>query len=289
MKGMTALEIRDLDAAFGAEVVGFDPEVHIDEEARHTLQRAFDERGLLVFRGREIPYDLQVQLCEMLTTPEGVPIAPRARSIDDYYVSNQREDGATPFGRLPFHSDGMWSTQPYFALSLYGVEIEQPTLPTNYVSTAVAWRSLPDELRSRVDELHAVHALGVIPRGEHVEEIVVADFGADVTTVAPVAHLHPRTGTPLLYVCQSMTREIVELPPDVSEALLTELFEHLYRPENVLAHEWRDHDLLIWDNVAVQHARPNVRPDGPARTLRKYGTPDMDLTAVNVPTYTERS
>jgi alpha-ketoglutarate-dependent taurine dioxygenase len=30
---------------------------------------------------------------------------------------------------------------------------------------------------------------------------------------------------------------------------------------------------VIWDNLAVQHARSSVRADGPARTLRKVFSP----------------
>jgi taurine dioxygenase len=96
---------------------------------------------------------------------------------------------------------------------------------------------------------------------------------------APIAHRHPRTGRPLLYVTQGMTREILELPSEESEDLLEELFDHLYRPGHLYEHEWREHDLIVWDNLAIQHARPNVELDGPVRTLRKIGLP--------VPTYAE--
>ena len=34
-------------------------------------------------------------------------------------------------------------------------------------------------------------------------------------------------------------------------------------------HEWRQGDLVVWDNLTVQHARGNVEIDGPERTLRK--------------------
>jgi alpha-ketoglutarate-dependent taurine dioxygenase len=286
---MTALEFHALDAPFGAEVLGFDPDAPVDDETRRALQAALDERGLLVFRDRPIPHRVQVELCEMLTTDARAAVSAWAGAVaDDYYVSNRRDDGATPFGRLPFHSDGMWSRQPHLALSLYAVEIEAPAVPTTFASTAYAWATLPDALRERVDGLHAVHILGVIPRGEHFDEIVVADFGLDVSTMTPIAHTHPRTGAMLLYVSQQMTREIVELSVDESEALLAELFAHLYAEADLLHHEWRAHDLVLWDNIAVQHARPDVRTDGPVRTLRKYGTPDLDLSAVQAPTYTRR-
>ena len=38
--------------------------------------------------------------------------------------------------------------------------------------------------------------------------------------------------------------------------MLAELFAHLYAPENVYTHRWESNDLVIWDNLSVQHARP---------------------------------
>jgi taurine dioxygenase len=32
-------------------------------------------------------------------------------------------------------------------------------------------------------------------------------------------------------------------------------------------HLWRKGDLVLWDNLALEHARPDVRTEGPIRTL----------------------
>ena len=77
----------------------------------------------------------------------------------------------------------------------------------------------------------------------------------------------------MLYVSQQMTCAIEGLSPAESEALLEELFSHLYRAECIYEHDWRHHDLVAWDNVSVQHARPNVTVEGPVRTLRKVFAP----------------
>ena len=43
------------------------------------------------------------------------------------------------------------------------------------------------------------------------------------------------------------------LAKDHSEALLRELFGCLYSPANVFEHRWEDGDLVIGDNIALQH------------------------------------
>jgi len=93
----------------------------------------------------------------------------------------------------------------------------------------------------------------------------------------------------MLYVSQMMTQEIVELPADESETLLEELFAHLYDHEHLWEHEWRNGDLVAWDNLAIQHARSDVRVDGPARTLRKVVAPMPVLSQLEAPKFSTTS
>jgi taurine dioxygenase len=91
------------------------------------------------------------------------------------------------------------------------------------------------------------------------------------TAVHPVAYRHPDSGATLLYVCEFFTSHIEGLPLDESEALLEELFEHIRRPEHVHEHAWHEGDLIVWDNIAVQHGRPSFRNLDARRTLRRVG------------------
>jgi taurine dioxygenase len=146
-----------------------------------------------------------------------------------------------------------------------------------------AVETLPSDLRARIENLSAVHETGQQRRGEHKDQLVDLQHQVLRSTVKPVIWRHPRTGQPLLFVSQQMTARIEGLAPDESEALLEELFAHLYRPELVLDHEWRQGDLVVWDNLAVQHARGNVEIEGPERTLRKVIGPIPADTGIRRP------
>ena len=63
------------------------------------------------------------------------------------------------------------------------------------------------------------------------------------------------------------------MPGAEGEELLQELFAHLYTNANVVHHQWSKGDLAAWDNLAVQHGRPNVQLDSPTRTLRRATVP----------------
>jgi alpha-ketoglutarate-dependent taurine dioxygenase len=269
------LEVRDLPAPYGAEIVGLDTRTELDDASCRTLRRVFDERGLLVFRDLDLSADYQAYLASAVIGQVGnTATGKEADAADPSYVSNKEPGGNAPYGRLLFHSDMMWADTPFQVLTLYGVEIAEPAVPTAFTSAALAWDTLPDDLRSRVDGLHAVHVTGQQARGADGEGELLQPIRTHVqSTTKPIRHVHPRTGRTLLYVCQMMTEKVDELPADESEALLEALFAHLYGAELVWEHPWRKGDLVMWDNLTIQHARKDVAIDGPARTLRKVIAP----------------
>jgi len=283
---MTELEIRDLDAGFGAEVTGFDPRMIDDTDARAALLEAFERRSLLRFRDLDISHPEQVRLSKAMIRDASADDPDAPVRPDTFYISNKRPESAAPFGRLQFHSDTMWASDPFQVLSLYGMQVELPTAPTTFVSAIEAWATLPDDLRSRVEGLHALHTTGEVRRGD-LTDVLVATVEDPLTTVAPIGMAHPRTGDTILYICEQMTQEIVELPHAEGEALLVELFDHLYAPERCWDQEWRERDLVVWDNLSMQHARNNVTTERPARTLRKFAHPTPDMSAKQKPVFSE--
>jgi alpha-ketoglutarate-dependent taurine dioxygenase len=281
---MAQLEVRDLTPAFGAEISGFDPKAPIDDDTRALLQKLFDTRGLLLFRNIDLPHAEQIKLSKMLIRKEDTEGTGEALPEDKFYVSNRRPDSAAPFGRLQFHSDTMWAEDPFEVLSLYGVEVEQPTSPTTFVSATYAWKTLPEDLRKQVEGLKVLHTAGAVRRRD-LSEVLVTDVINPPTATTQIGHRHPRTGETILYACEQMTKEIIGLSKEESEELLGKLFDHLYNPANQWDLEWREGDFAIWDNIAVQHSRKNVSIEGPARTLRKAAYPMPNLRPDQRPVY----
>jgi taurine dioxygenase len=177
-----------------------------------------------------------------------------------------------------FHADSMWSPYPFDILSLFAVDVQSPVTPTLFASATRAWEQLPPDLKDEVRDAVAVNVSGP----EYLPKRRVDAFEGRLSQGKrdhppsfewPVVRNHPRTGQELLYICQANTHSIKGFDPDVSEDLIERLFAILYAPENVLAYEWRNGDLIVWDNWSLHHARPDVKFEGPVRTLRKIGLP----------------
>jgi alpha-ketoglutarate-dependent taurine dioxygenase len=286
---MAGVQMRALHPSLGAEVLGLEPSVPLDDGTLRELRAAFDERSVLVFRDLDIDEDFQRYLVFMLIGEPAPGPEDVAEKGGPMLVSNKEENAAAPYGRLLFHCDNMWARTHQYAISLYGVEVEPPTAPTQFVSNADAWDRLPDELRARVATLEARHGFDhTYPNRGADDDVIDSYFDVSRSSVRPVVYRHPRTGRTLLYVSQQATIEILGLTAEENEALLAELFSYLYEPRHVLEHEWRTGDLVIWDNVAAQHGRNTVQLQGPVRTLRKVTGPmNLDPDEVLLPFYSK--
>jgi alpha-ketoglutarate-dependent taurine dioxygenase len=273
---MTEIKTRKLNPAFGLEVTGLAPRVPLDAETCATLRKLFDESGLLLFRDMADDLKFQTYLSEILLGKE-VP-DPDALALNTCYISNKEPAGAAPFGRLLYHSDQMWSsTDRVDVLSLYGKEVEPPVSPTLFVSAVEAWDTLPENLRARAKDCVALQCYDVDTYKKRAAgdlDVLVSTYGGgDAFVITPIAYPHPRTGRTILYVCQQTTQKIEGVSADESDELIDALLDHMYAPGKEIAHHWRQGDLVIWDNLTLQHARPNVATGGPVRTLRKTLAP----------------
>jgi taurine dioxygenase len=89
---------------------------------------------------------------------------------------------------------------------------------------------------------------------------------------------HPVTGEPILRISRTSTGRIEGLPRAESRELLDFLIDHLYIEDQVLTHNWMRGDLLMWDNLSLQHARPSLTGIT-RRTLQRVCITTHSLTA----------
>ena len=89
--------------------------------------------------------------------------------------------------------------------------------------------------------------------------------------VHPVVLRHPDTGREILYVSKGITRNIIGMPRDESDALLKELAAHSTRPENVYAHDWQTGDMVMFDTLGTLHRRDAWDPSE-RRVMRQMST-----------------
>jgi taurine dioxygenase len=121
------------------------------------------------------------------------------------------------------------------------------------------------------------HLEGLTLRHVHISKVAEYDWPPFITD-HPVKFLHPRIGRPLLLCTEHHAERIVELEEAESAALIAELFAHQYAPERQYEHVWQLNDVMMWDNLAVQHAR-RERSDfaGGPRALQRVALCEITL------------
>jgi taurine dioxygenase len=264
-----SIELHDLPGPLGVEVRGIDLHRVLDADEVAQLLDAFDRRHLLLVREQEVSGDEQVRLCRHFG-----PISPESR--DGYgYVSNVHPNGILREGAIRFHSDLAFTDDPVHAISLHAQEVPETGAPTLFADASGVLDRMPPSMRARLDPLSIVNLYDfTLPTDRRMRERDVA-AGSPIVE-RPMVAPHPRTGVPVINANALQTDRVVGLDEEASEALLAELFDVLYAPDNVLVLNWNVGDLVIWDNLAIQHERPDFPPVA-RRTMQRVCIHDKSL------------
>jgi taurine dioxygenase len=255
------MEIVELSDALGAEVLGTDLRRPLADDEVAELRDAFDEYHLLLFRGEVLSGEEQVRLCRHFG-----PIAPEL-SGEFGYVSNRNPEGVLREGALPFHSDFAFTHEPVHALSLHALEVPSVGAPTIYADAARVLDRMPTALRARIESLSIVNVYDFnLPTDQRMRERDIAPGSPCVER--PFVQPHVRTGIPVLNANLMHTDRVVGLSEDDSEALLAEVYAVLYGSTNTYTLDWQVGDLAVWDNIALQHHRPDF-PTTEGRTMQR--------------------
>ena len=184
--------------------------------------------------------------------------------FENFYVSNTRADGFLGTKELQWHNDVPYLPAPYLVAALHAVDVEPDAASTRFVSGYRAYDRLPDPVKARVDGMKALQVRQrVSERSNRLGDLEPGDL----CTVHPVVRSQESTGRRYLFVNENMTACIIGLSASESDALLQELFAYLYAEDAIYDHVWRPGDLVVWDNLSIQHARGQVGAG--ARTLQR--------------------
>lgn len=249
-------------SAFGIEV-DIDLRRPLDPVEQSEFRELFYRHHLLLFRGQQLEPEDHARICGYL--------GPILRDPEESmgYISNVRPDGGLGSTALAFHSDLAFCPTPFDAISLYATDLVNDATSTIFASGTRAYSLLPNELKARLDSLDALHVFVGQMAGRNRAAALGIELGPDVPHAThPLIMRHPVSGMPIVYANYMLTDSLVGLDPDESERIIQELFAVLYQPSNTYEHRWRLNDLVIWDNLALQHARGDVSKVG-NRTLHR--------------------
>ncbi len=270
------VEFRSITTTMGNEITGIDLTQPVSDADKKAIKDAFDEAGVLVFRGQQMTKqslidatdilgDLELHPMEGARDPENPKITIiAARGTSDEVDSS---DGETIIGRTPWHVDLCYTTTPCRGALFYGCRLPPEGGETGFVDAAGAYDALDESMKERIDNLHVVQSWRysmTIPmivdnptfknkdgsRSAQIEQY--SEKFPDV--IYPLVTRHPISGRKVLNAPPEYASDIVELPGSAGWALLDEVMAHATQPKFIYWHHYLEGDVVAWDNWRVYHA-----------------------------------
>lgn len=260
---MSDFEVIPSGDACGAEIRGIELAGGLDEESFERLDAAFNTHSVVVLRGQEVSPECQIALTERLGGVDRYTFTEHAHPDhpEILRVSNLTRDGkplGNPKAGHTWHMDQSYVEAPPRCTLLYALEVPEKDGvvlgDTLYASAAAAYDALSEEMKARLERLQAVHQFAARKRGGGKNKELTARQKADHPDVVhPVVRTHPFTGRKCLYVREGECTGIVGMAEVEALELIARLSNHITKPEFIHRHHWRQGDLVIWDNCALQH------------------------------------
>jgi len=252
---------------FAARVEGLDLRKPLPEEDVAAIEAAMDEHAVLVFPGQDLDDDQQMDFAARFgpveQTRATVDVAKQRLkhgAMND--ISNLDERGEIlaaddrrrffALGNRLWHSDSSFKATPAKYSLLHARSIPPEGGETEFADMRAAWDALDGATQARLRDLVCEHSL-IFSR---------AMLGFDAWTeaeqrqFAPVpqrlVRRHAGSGRVALFLSAHIGR-IRGMPVPEALMLVRDLMEHATQPRFVYSHQWRVHDLVMWDNRCTMH------------------------------------
>jgi alpha-ketoglutarate-dependent taurine dioxygenase len=259
-----SIRITETGAALGARIEGIDLRNALDGATFAAVRNAFYKYEVVYFRGSELSDEDHIRFSERFGELRKLKLDQlHAKHPEIFIVSNIVEEGkhigAYDAG-LFWHTDGAYLKNPHAISALRALEVPvqdgRVLGDTVFASMSAAYDALSASMKKQLEGLQALQSIihrhqKTLQSGRKKE--YNAAVKADPEAVHPVVRVHPITKRKCLYVSEGYTVNILGLPEDESQDLIATLTSHIAKPEFHYRHNWRDNDLVMWDDCSTQH------------------------------------
>jgi len=256
-----ALKTRRLSNALGVELCEIDISKPMSESTFGEIHRQFLDHGILLLRNQNVSREQHIEFSRRFGELDDHASLPRDRHPDYpelLLVTNRpNADGSPSESRYTgrqWHTDLSYTTVPALGSLLKCYNLPEVGGDTLFANMTMAYEALSDGMKKLIADLHGIHLSGT-------RKINVADAGAarrdevmklNPPIAQPVVRVHPETGRKALYLGEKV-RRFDGMTEEESKPLIDYLNKHSTKPEFVYRHQWRENDILVWDNRCTLH------------------------------------
>ena len=260
-------------AGLGAIMRGVDLDAPVPG-AEDALREAFRASPMLCIRGCRATAETFLRLARVFGTPQRELMGVlRDGAVPEISVIERRQGISTATGKAAtfgghWHTDDSYMAVPCAATLLYGEAVPPRGGDTSFANMHLAYEALPDETRTRIAGLSAVHTYQSRRNRSPVPARSTEEEARTPPVTHPLVRTHPETGRKALYINPNRIDRIADMPLAEGDALLDALIDHATRPAFVHVHAWAPGDIVIWDNRSTMHRASPHEGDHPRRLMR---------------------
>ena len=249
------IRLEHCQRTIGTEVHGLDLRDELGSETSMFLKKLWLERKVIFFRDQPLSEDQHVRFGQIFGELDVLPQVGDGASRPELLVI--RRNGSDGSGNEAFfHQDVPYADPPCAGSVALLRECPPIGGDTIFADMAAAYDGLSPWLKTAANGLTAEHRFdeGIRYHNSAVsQELIDAYMRKYPPKAHPLVHTHSETGQRILYVSQTYTSRILDLPQDESAALIALLSSQARRPEYQCRFRWQKNSIAIWDNRAVQH------------------------------------
>jgi taurine dioxygenase len=256
-----AIKMRRLSNALGAEIRDVDISKPMSESTFGSIHRIFLDHGILLLRNQNVTREQHIEFSRRFGELDKHDALPRDRHPDYpelLLVTNRPNPDGTPSesrytGRL-WHTDLSYTTHPALGSLLRCFNLPEVGGDTLFANMAMAYDALSAGMKKLIADLHGIHLSGTrqINNQEAGTARQAEVMRLNPPIAQPVVRAHPETGRKALYLGEKVKR-FDGMTEDESRPLIDYLNKHATRPEFVYRHQWRENDIIVWDNRCTMH------------------------------------
>lgn len=272
------VEIRRLDAPFGAEVLGIDLADALDAATLEAVNRAFVDNVVLVFRGQRFATPERF-LAAARNLGEPMPPVTATWRLPGFEVIEELTNTAIDKRTgdpAPLLRGGSWHTdhsnleRPPKATTLYAIDLpESGGGNTEFLNMYLAYEALSDDMKAVLRGRRAFQAYLSRRAPRRLLTRTEAERAGSDGTWQPLVRRHPETGRDALYLNPMRCDAVEGMGEAEGDALLDALYAHCDQERFRYSHRWRPGDMLIWDNRAALHQATPVRVPSERRYMHR--------------------
>ncbi|HAA93108.1 MAG TPA: hypothetical protein DCS82_01260 [Rhodospirillaceae bacterium] len=297
------LTTQPLAENFGLEVLDVNL-ADIDDATFEAVRALWQKEPLILFRRQNPTNEEFIEFCRRFGTLDIVigqnepdEHYPELLFISNLYLQDGSEIGGLGSGELVWHTDQIYRDKPASGSIFYGVEMPSGIAATSFCNMSLAYKTLPQSMKDRLEGKRAIcrystrfplasYALensSNAPRARFNEEYFKKVEERTPEVVHDMVLEDVKTGEKTIYVSPNHTSEIEGLDEEAGRDLIDAVLDHALQDTFIYSHNWRNGDVLFWDNARLLHRRDAFDPGQPRYAKRTTIFLDPDFFLVPEP------